>query len=221
MIHEGIKGMKWGVKNGPPYPLQAGQHSSSEIKKNPSLRKSIGKSVVSAVHKAKEWRRMQNPKKMTNEELKSRIERLRNEEEYRKLSGKKTKQQRVQLRVAAGEAFIKSFMSKLGVRVGGAGQNLGNLVSNAASKVFESSLSEKKVKRYENKLKALEAQNKYKEAVKKRGEQAEREKFKDLDNTLNKHRQDVESSIAQDRVKEEIESIIQSIKDDPVRDYMD
>ena len=85
IIHDGIKGMKWGVRNGPPYPLDANQHSSLEIKKNPSLRRSIGKSVSSTVYKVKEWRRMQNPKKMTNEELKSRIERLRNEEEFRKV----------------------------------------------------------------------------------------------------------------------------------------
>lgn len=45
--HNGILGMKWGVRNGPPYPLNAGKHSKSEInagykkslngKKNPDL----------------------------------------------------------------------------------------------------------------------------------------------------------------------------------------
>lgn len=221
IIHDGIKGMKWGVRNGPPYPLDADQHSSLEIKKNPSLRRSVGKSVSSAVHKVKEWRRMQNPKKMTNEELKSRIERLRNEEEFRKLSGKKTKQQRVQIRVAAGEAFVKSFMSKLGVRVGGAGQNLGNLVSNASSKFFESSLAEKKAKRYENKLKALEAKNEYKDAVRKEKEKAEKKKYEDLDNQLKDHRNRVEASISEDKIKEEINDIIRSIRDDPIHDYVD
>lgn len=232
IIHDGIKGMKWGVRNGPPYPLDADQHSSLEIKKNPSLRRSIGKTVKSAVHKVHEWRRLQNPKKMTNEELKSRIERLRNEEEFRKLSGKKTKQQRVQIRVAAGEAFVKSFMSKLGVRVGGTGQNLGNLVSNASSKFFESSLAEKKAKRYENKLKALDAKNEYKDAVKKeeekvkkekaeRKEEAERKKYGDLDNLLKDHRNRVEAGISEDKVKEEINDIIRSIRDDPIRDYID
>lgn len=33
--HHGIKGQKWGVKNGPPYPLAYDEHSAAEKKKNP------------------------------------------------------------------------------------------------------------------------------------------------------------------------------------------
>ena len=32
ICHHGIKGQKWGVKNGPPYPLATGDHSASEKK---------------------------------------------------------------------------------------------------------------------------------------------------------------------------------------------
>lgn len=32
LVHHGIKGQKWGVKNGPPYPLGASDHSASERK---------------------------------------------------------------------------------------------------------------------------------------------------------------------------------------------
>lgn len=32
LSHHGIEGQKWGVKNGPPYPLDAGDHSAAEKK---------------------------------------------------------------------------------------------------------------------------------------------------------------------------------------------
>ena len=32
MYHHGIKGQKWGVQNGPPYPLGASDHSAGEKK---------------------------------------------------------------------------------------------------------------------------------------------------------------------------------------------
>jgi len=32
MYHHGIKGQKWGVQNGPPYPLGASDHSAREKK---------------------------------------------------------------------------------------------------------------------------------------------------------------------------------------------
>ena len=32
LIHHGVKGQKWGEKNGPPYPLDASDHSASEKK---------------------------------------------------------------------------------------------------------------------------------------------------------------------------------------------
>lgn len=40
LAHHGILGQKWGHKNGPPYPLDAGDHSSSE--KKAGYKKSIG-----------------------------------------------------------------------------------------------------------------------------------------------------------------------------------
>ena len=41
LAHHGILGQKWGVRNGPPYPLGAGQHSASE--KKAGWRKSLDK----------------------------------------------------------------------------------------------------------------------------------------------------------------------------------
>lgn len=40
LMHHGILGQKWGHKNGPPYPLDAGDHSTSE--KKAGYKKSIG-----------------------------------------------------------------------------------------------------------------------------------------------------------------------------------
>lgn len=46
LYHHGIKGMKWGVQNGPPYPLSASAHSVSE--KKAGWRKSLDKSSESS-----------------------------------------------------------------------------------------------------------------------------------------------------------------------------
>lgn len=52
--HHGIDGQKWGVRNGPPYPLAAGDHSAAEKR---AMRKSSKQSyrVVKKANK-KEWR---------------------------------------------------------------------------------------------------------------------------------------------------------------------
>lgn len=47
LYHHGIKGQKWGVENGPPYPLGSGDHNASERKAGwrSSLKKSSKKST--------------------------------------------------------------------------------------------------------------------------------------------------------------------------------
>lgn len=47
LYHHGIYGQKWGVKNGPPYPLGSGDHSASE--KKAGWRKSLKKSGLKKV----------------------------------------------------------------------------------------------------------------------------------------------------------------------------
>lgn len=37
LAHHGIDGQKWGKKNGPPYPLEPGDHSPAERRQNPGL----------------------------------------------------------------------------------------------------------------------------------------------------------------------------------------
>lgn len=40
LVHHGIRGQKWGVKNGPPYPLKGGDYSKSEVQEIYEARKS-------------------------------------------------------------------------------------------------------------------------------------------------------------------------------------
>lgn len=41
LAHHGIKGQRWGVRNGPPYPLNSKRHSSYAIRRNPKRIRSI------------------------------------------------------------------------------------------------------------------------------------------------------------------------------------
>lgn len=59
--HHGIEGMQWGVRRGPPYPLSGNGKSSGTKKKKPTKR----------------------VKKMTDEELRRNLERVRTENQYR------------------------------------------------------------------------------------------------------------------------------------------
>ncbi|WP_302609171.1 toxin glutamine deamidase domain-containing protein [Turicimonas muris] len=51
LAHHGIKGQRWGVRNGPPYPLDAEDHSASE--KKAGWRKSLDKGDKKADNKTK------------------------------------------------------------------------------------------------------------------------------------------------------------------------
>lgn len=51
LYHHGILGMHWGVRNGPPYPLGSGDHSSSE--KKAGWRKSLGSNAKDTYKKAR------------------------------------------------------------------------------------------------------------------------------------------------------------------------
>ena len=66
LCHHGISGMKWGKKNGPPYPLGAGDHSASEKKAG--------------------WRKSLDS--MSNEELRQKINRKNLENQYRQYSSR-------------------------------------------------------------------------------------------------------------------------------------
>ena len=56
LSHHGILGQKWGKRNGPPYPLDAGDHSTSEkkagwkksLEQNKEIRERIGRAQSAA-----------------------------------------------------------------------------------------------------------------------------------------------------------------------------
>jgi hypothetical protein len=52
--HSGILGMKWGHRNGPPYPLGAGDHSAAE--KKAGWRKSLKKNAVDKKRQKKDYK---------------------------------------------------------------------------------------------------------------------------------------------------------------------
>lgn len=85
--HHGIKGQKWGQRNGPPYPLKLSDHSSAEKKYG-----GIGRIIKRKRGNANDWSRSEvapgshprDAKTMTNDELAAYNKRVALEKQYRK-----------------------------------------------------------------------------------------------------------------------------------------
>ena len=93
--HHGIKGQKWGQKNGPPYPLDPADHSAKEKKLNPKFAKA-GQAIKNTIKKQLDYRadRFRNPRKLSEAELKERLEHAKMEAEYTRLMGRSTREDR-------------------------------------------------------------------------------------------------------------------------------
>ena len=224
LCQSGIEGMKWGVRNGPPYPLRPSDHSSAEIKANPSLRKKIASGVSKSVSVAKavhERRRLntKNPKRLTDSELKSRIQRLRDEEEFRKLQGIKTKQQAREKKLAAGKAFAVAFMTKLGGRVGSIGTTVNQKIAQKVLKekkpllLFGAEAAEKKRLKYSKKLEANKAKSEFKKYTNEEKAQHDREKAQRKEEKKVKKYSDVDKVIKSWEASNELTRITNSIND--------
>lgn len=135
--------MKWGRRNGPPYPLKDGAHSAAEQKANPSLARRAANAAKSVANKANalvkgngHYRYGKNPRRLSDEELAARIKRLQQEALYEQLMGKKTRAQRLEERVIRGKKFSEnlglSIGANLGRRIGNFGQGVGDIARSAA-----------------------------------------------------------------------------------------
>lgn len=88
--HFGILGMKWGKRNGPPYPLSGSQKSSAEknAKKKAKSVKKVNKVAESDPDNSRTKRDIKN---LSDEELRALINRLELEKKYRELSTPESK----------------------------------------------------------------------------------------------------------------------------------
>lgn len=111
LAHHGILGMRWGKRNGPPYPLLRKNMSTAERKENPPKKDDGGESekkVVPSkpvkVETTGGERTVPNSKSvkdMSDKELNDSINRLKKEKEYRDLTTND---------VTKGAAFVKALL---------------------------------------------------------------------------------------------------------------
>lgn len=138
--HHGIKGQKWGVENGPPYPLDRQKHNKvlssvgSALKKRSEHKQEVKAAKKAAKAQKKEQRRQEREEKratqknrsksvknMTDQQLNSNIERLRKEKEYKQLleetrnAGKKKTQSMIG---QVGSAAFKSVATSVAIYAG-------------------------------------------------------------------------------------------------------
>ena len=95
LYHHGVDGQRWGIKHGPPYPLDRSA-ARQEAKKRKARRKNMikinkkrKKSKQAAEKRDLTYKKSKKPaKQMTNKELNDTIDRLQREETYRQLVSK-------------------------------------------------------------------------------------------------------------------------------------
>lgn len=105
LSHHGIRGMKWGKRNGPPYPLT--QSSKSQAERKASTGKTEGSEKKDAETSGKK-----KISDMSDSELKEAISRLQLEKQYKDL----TKSENVK-KSAKGKEFVMDVLEKSGKNI--------------------------------------------------------------------------------------------------------
>ena len=101
LYHHGILGMQWGKRNGPPYPLDSSQKSSSERRYR----------TDKGYHKNQNKHRGPKPvEKMSNDELKRKVNRKQLEQQYKDLTDKEVSRGKNKVR-----EIIKDYTTVTGV----------------------------------------------------------------------------------------------------------
>ena len=142
LSHSGILGMKWGKRNGPPYPLAYGRHSASEkkagwmkslenaakatgkgvakaAKATGRAAKATGKGVAKAAKATKKGLIRLNlyPKKlMSDQDILDKVERLKKEDLLKHMRGKLTNEDKALMKIKSKDAkreVVKQTLSQL------------------------------------------------------------------------------------------------------------
>lgn len=99
LAHEGIKGMRWGIRRGPPYPLKRGIKTPiKSVQKSAAKKEPASKSATTS----KPSKTSTSIRDLSDDELRRVISRLQMEKQYKELTAKQK---------SAGRKFVENLLT--------------------------------------------------------------------------------------------------------------